>query len=177
MEIWDVYDYERKKTGRTVVRGQGKVGGSEYHLTVHVIIFSSDGRMLIQQRTNDKAGWPGLWDVTAGGAAVAGESSAVAAERELFEELGIRMSFEGIRPHFTLGHKLGFGDCYIVNADITLEGLVLQPSEVQAADYASLEEIINMMNGGRFIPYHESFVRLLFDMRHGYGAHISDANK
>ena len=49
MELWDVYDINRNKTGKTAVRGEGLPEGG-YHLVVHVCIIGSDGRMLIQQR-------------------------------------------------------------------------------------------------------------------------------
>lgn len=54
MELWDVYDRERKLTGKTRERGTGLVEG-EYHLTVHMAIFTPDGRMLIQKRTPTKS--------------------------------------------------------------------------------------------------------------------------
>ena len=88
MELWDVYDKDRVKTGETMERGSAFADGA-YHLVVHVCIFNSKGEMLIQQRQPFKEGWPNLWDLTVGGSAVAGESSGEAAKRELFEEIGI----------------------------------------------------------------------------------------
>ena len=55
MELWDVYDINRNKTGKTAVRGEGLPEGG-YHLVVHVCIIGSDGRMLIQQRLLEPAG-------------------------------------------------------------------------------------------------------------------------
>ena len=49
MELWDVYDVVRNKTGRTMVRGETFAEG-DYHLVVHVCIFNSKGEMLIQKR-------------------------------------------------------------------------------------------------------------------------------
>ena len=37
MELWDVYDINRNKTGKTAVRGEGLPEGG-YHLVVHVCI-------------------------------------------------------------------------------------------------------------------------------------------
>lgn len=171
MELWDVYNIDRERTGRQIVRGRDLLGEGEYHMTVHIVIFSTDGKMLIQQRVDDKDTWPSTWDVTAGGAVTAGENSRTGAERELMEELGIYHDFSGARPHFTIHHRVGFGDCYILVKDIDLDTLSLQPTEVKAARYATREEILEMMNNGTFIPYHESFINLLFDLRRGYGAH------
>ena len=86
MEVWDVYDSNRRKTSKQIKRGSPLSDG-EYHLVVHICIFNSAGEMLIQQRQSFKEGWPNLWDVTAGGSVLSGESSNQAASRELFEEL------------------------------------------------------------------------------------------
>ena len=47
--------------------------------------------MLIQKRAHEKKAWPDLWEVSAGGSALAGEDSWQAAEREVFEELGLKL--------------------------------------------------------------------------------------
>ena len=177
MELWDVYDVNRKKTGKRIVRGRERLGSGEYHLVVIILVFSSDGRLLIQKRTDTKAGWPSMWDVSAGGAVVAGEDSAMGAERELFEEVGIKHSFKGTRPHFSFAHRLGFADCYVIEKDVDPATLKLQASEVSAVRYATLEEILRMIDDGIFIPYYESLVRLMFDMRAGYGSHRRVADK
>lgn len=177
MELWDVYDVNRIKTGRQIVRGKELLGEGEYHLVVIILVFSKDGRLLIQKRTETKAGWPGMWDISAGGAVTAGETSAMGAERELFEEIGIRHSFEGVRPHFSFSHRIGFADCYIIEKDVEPSELKLQASEVSEVRWATLDEILKMIDDGSFIPYYESIVRLMFDMRAGYGSHKSDKGK
>ena len=171
MELWDVYDVNRRRTGKKIVRGKGRLREGEYHLVVIILVFSSDGRLLIQKRNENKTGWPGMWDVSAGGAVTAGESSARGAERELYEELGIKHGFRGVRPHFSFSHKLGFADCYIIEKDVDPASLNLQQTEVSAARYATLDEILDMIEVGEFIPYYESLMRLMFDMRAGYGTH------
>ena len=74
MELWDVYDKDRIKTGKTMVRG-AEFEPDSYHMVVHVCIFNSKGEMLIQQRQPFKEGFPNLWDVTVGGSATMGDSS------------------------------------------------------------------------------------------------------
>ncbi len=44
MELWDVYDINRNKTGKTAARGEVLPEGG-YHLVVHVCIIGSDGRI------------------------------------------------------------------------------------------------------------------------------------
>lgn len=176
MELWDVYDVNRKRTGKRIVRGRERLGEGEYHIVVIVIVFTSDGRMLIQKRSANKAGWPGMWDVSAGGAVTAGEDSAMGAERELYEEIGIKHSFRGVRPHISFSHRLGYADCYIIEKDVDPSTLKLQASEVTDVKLATLDEILKMIDDGVFIPYYESLIRLMFDMRVGYGTHRKPRN-
>lgn len=152
-------------TGKKAERGT-KLGEGEYHLVIHVCIFNSDGKMLIQQRQKTKRGWPDYWDVSCGGCAVTGETSRDAARRELLEELGIDIDFNDARSAFCISFSGGFDDFYLINRDIPLNELKLQTEEVQAVRWASKEEIFNMIDSGEFLPFFKSFIELLFDIRH-----------
>lgn len=165
MEIWDVYDQNRVKTGRTMIRGH-EFEKDAYHMVIHVCIFNSQGKMLVQQRQSFKDGWPNMWDFTAGGSALAYESSTEAAEREVFEEIGYKVDLHNKRPYLTINFENGFDDFYLIHgADIDLNTLKLQYEEVQNVKYADKDEIIEMINDGCFIPYYKSFVDLLFEMK------------
>ena len=50
MELVDLYDENRAPLGRTAER-YGPKGPGEYRTVVHVCVFSRDGRLLIQRRT------------------------------------------------------------------------------------------------------------------------------
>lgn len=168
MELWDLYTRDREKLDQKAVRGEPLPEGT-CHLVVHVCLFNSRGEMLIQQRQPFKSGWSNYWDVSVGGSAVAGDSSQAAAQRELREELGLDLSFEGIRPALTLHFDQGFDDVYLVEREVDVKSLTLQYEEVQAARWASLPEILRMVQEGVFIPYHESFLELLFFLRNHKG--------
>ena len=73
MELWDVYDVDRKVTGKTMKRGTAYEEGA-FHLVVHVCVFNHKNEMLIQKRQPFKSGFSGLWDVTMGGSAVQGDT-------------------------------------------------------------------------------------------------------
>lgn len=114
MELWDIYDIDRVRTGRVAQRGkpasEGGLGEGEYHLVVHICVFNGRGQLLLQQRQKDKEGYPNLWDVSAAGSALAGENSAAAASRELREELGLVHDFTKERPFLTTHFERGFDD-------------------------------------------------------------------
>ena len=168
MELWDVYDMNRSKTGQTAVRGEGLPEGG-YHLVVHVCILGSDGRMLIQQRQPFKHGFSGLWDVSAGGSALSGETSAQAAVREAFEEIGVKLELNGVRPHYSVTFDEGFDDWYVVKADPDITKLKLQYEEVRAVRWASEEEVLAMIDSGAFIPYFKGYISTIFHTADQYG--------
>ena len=171
MELFDLYTKDREKTGLTIERGKQLPDG-RYHIVVHICIFDSKGKMLIQQRQPFKAGWPDMWDVSVGGSAVAGESSQTAAEREVLEELGCKISLMNNRPVLTIHFDQGFDDIYTVEKDLNVETLVLQTEEVKAVKWAALDEILQMIDEGVFIPYHKELIRLLFYMRNHRGTFL-----
>ena len=164
MERFDLYTADRQVTGRTMERGERTPDGF-YRLVIHVCIFGTDGRMLIQQRQPFKATWSDLWDVSVGGCAVTGDSSRTAAEREVREELGLEIDLAGARPVMTLCWDHGFDDYYVLTKNLDLETLTLQPEEVQAVRWASKDEILAMIDDSRFIPYEKSLIELLFTRR------------
>lgn len=174
MELWDIYDRDRIRTGKTMERGSPYPEGA-YHLVVHVCIFNTKNEMLIQQRQPFKDGWSNKWDVTMGGSAVAGDSSQKAAERELLEELGYKANFDDIRPHITVYFEPGFDDYYLIEDDVDITKLKLQYEEVQQVKWATKDEILELLENGDFIPYYKNFIELLFDMRKRYSARRKQA--
>ena len=170
MELFDLYTADRVKTGRTMVRGEPTPEGC-YRLVVHVCIFNQQGQLLIQQRQPFKQGWSNYWDVTVGGSAVSGDSSRSAAERETLEELGLSINLADIRPTMTIDWEHGFDDYYILTQDVDPDSLHLQYEEVQAVRWASLEEILQMIDDGQFIPYEKSLIAFLFFRRNHRSSH------
>lgn len=170
MELWDVYNRDKTKSGKTMARGE-KIEKGDYRLVVHACIFNSKGEMLIQQRQPFKSGWSNMWDITVGGSAIAGETSQTAIEREIFEELGLKINLQNVQPHLTINFDSGFDDVYLIEKDLYVDDLVLQYEEVQQVKWATLDEILQKLDDGIFIPYYKSLIQLFFDMRNNYGCH------
>lgn len=168
MELVDLYDENRLPLGRTAERGAPK-GPGELRLVVHVCVFDSRGRLLIQRRAPEKFIFPNLWDVSVGGGVDAGEDSRQGAEREFREELGVSLDLSGLRPSVTVNFDGGFDDFYILTKDLRLEDLILQKEEVRDVRWVTLGELLDMLEEGAFIPYPRSFLEFLFDMRNQFG--------
>jgi 8-oxo-dGTP pyrophosphatase MutT (NUDIX family) len=88
-ELWDAYDNAFNKINDvTLVRGEPLADGI-YHLVAETIVKHIDGTYLLMQRDFEKH-YGGMWELTAGGSALQGESALDCATRELGEETGIR---------------------------------------------------------------------------------------
>ena len=164
MEYVDIYTAQRELTGKTEERGKA-LGDGEYRLIIHAAIFNRAGQLLIQQRQPFKRGWPGLWDLTMGGAVSTGETSAEALVRELQEDLGLAWDLQGEPPALSLTFDHGCDDIYLLRGEVELSTLQLQYEEVAQVKWATQEEVHQMLDDGTFIPYHKSLIDLLFDMR------------
>jgi isopentenyldiphosphate isomerase len=151
-ELWDIYTKERVKTGRFHVRGE-KMQEGDYHLAVHICIFNNKNEMLIQKRQSTKEDWANMWDLSAAGSAIAGDTSSQAAEREVFEELGLKIDLSNTRPFFTVNFPEGFDDYYLIRQEVDIAEIKLQEEEVQEVKWASKEEVMELFESGEFIPY------------------------
>ena len=163
MELVDLYDENRIPLGRTAQRFSKREKGT-WRLIAHLCIFDSRGRLLLQQRSADKRVWPGKWDVSAAGGVCAGETTRLAAVRELFEELGVSARPEDLRSVCTVTFNHAFDDYFILKRDVDLRKLRLQEEEVSAVRWATRQQVLDLIRRDGFVPYSENFLAYLFDM-------------
>lgn|GEM_PF-282198 len=163
-ELWDVYDENRKLTGRTHRRADPMPEG-DYHLVVHVWILNSKGEFLITKRAPNK-GYPNMWETT-GGSAVTGDTSLTAAVREVKEETGLDVLPENGKVVLTIQRDDCFCDIWLFKQDFDIKFVVLQDGETIDAKWAAKDEIRQIVINGDFIPlsYMEEFLLCKRKMR------------
>lgn len=158
MELWDIYDSNKQKTGRTMKRNDWCLKDGEYHLTVLGVIARPDGKFLITKRVMTKSWAPGWWEVS-GGAAMAGETSKEAVMREVLEETGLDVSnAEGGYLFSYKRENPGEGDNYFVDIyrfimDFNESDLHLQETETAGYKLATPDEIAALAEQGIFLHY------------------------
>ena len=150
MELWDLYDKERKPLGKTHIRGLPLDKG-EYHLVVFVWTFNSCGQVLMTKRSAEKQSYAGLWEYS-GGSALAGESSLQAAQRELLEETGLSAPEDKCRLIQTVRGGCSFSHVWLFEADFDLEDVQLQKEETSGKMLCTPEEILRMEREGTLAP-------------------------
>ena len=158
MEFWDIYDENKKPTGRTMKRNDWCLKDGVYHLTVLGVVGRPDGTFLITKRVMTKAWAPGWWEVS-GGAAQAGEESCEAVLREVKEETGLDVrNAEGGYLFTYKRENPGEGDNYFVDVyrfvmDIDESDLHLQTEETDGYMFATVDEIKAFAAEGKFLHY------------------------
>ena len=142
MEWNDIYDKDRKLTGRTHRRGTPWKKG-EYGLVVCVWVHDGRGNLLLTRRAPEKT-FAGTWE-NSGGAAKAGESSIEAIVRELFEETGIQAAPEEFELLDSDLDRFCHYDFYCLQRSVPLEQIKLLPGETDDAQWVTFSQVHEMI--------------------------------
>lgn len=147
-EYWDIYDTNRKPTGKIIKRGE-PFGENEFYVCCEVWIVNSKNQMLVTQRHPDKKAG-GQWEFTGGGV-LAGETTSLAAIREVKEELGVNLSETELELFEVYKHKNYFMDIYLVRKDLSEDEIVLDTNEVVDWKWLSKDEIDQFIEEGKMV--------------------------
>ena len=146
IELNDIYDENRRLTGRVHQRGT-PWGPGEYGLVVCVWVYDGRGRLLLTRRAKGKS-FAGTWE-NSGGAAKTGETSREAIARELFEETGIRAGENEFELLSTERDRNMFFDHYCLKRRVRLKDIVLLPGETDGVMWASFGKVAWMARTGK----------------------------
>jgi isopentenyldiphosphate isomerase len=138
---------------------------------VHIHIFNSDKKLLLQKRSMDKDIQPGKWDTSIGGHIQSGEVLEDAVAREALEEAGIQIEF----PHLIML------DRYVYESDVEKElvhsyayvydGLItFQESEIDEMRFFTYDEINGLVAADLTTPnFVQEFALLRGAIRNFFG--------
>lgn len=160
MELWDAYDASfHKVKDVTLIRGETIPDGL-FHLVCDVIVKHTDGDYLLMQRDSRKH-YGGMWEATAGGSALRGESPLDCAVRELREETGL-----DTKRLVEVGHVVNEQNhtLYVEFACVTdqpKDSVILQEGETSDYKWVPKGELINMKKSELVTERMQSFVKEL----------------
>ena len=141
-------------------RGECHNGSKLLHPVVHLHLFDKEGRLYLQKRPDWKDIQPGKWDTSVGGHVDLGENIYQALEREVREELQIKVeSPELLRQYVFESDK----ERELINVFKMETDIIPHPSdELAGGRYWTKEEISEALGKGIFTPNFESEYALLF---------------
>lgn len=145
MEQWDAYDkHFNLIEGITLTRGE-RIDNGLYHLVCDIIVQHIDGEYLIMRRDARKH-YGGMWEATAGGSALKGESPLQCAVRELFEETGIRSdTLTEVGRVVDDEYHSAYVE-YLCITDCDKSSVVLQEGETSDYRWVDRNTLLNMKN-------------------------------
>lgn len=147
VELLDVYDENRNKTGIVRPRGKENFKEGEYFLSVEALIINSKKEILISKRSESKKLYPGYWEINGGGS-LANETSLEAIIRELNEELGIKFEEQKAILLKTIKNEIRFKDVWLFEIDIDIKDLKFQYEEVTDAKWIDIDTFEQMIEEG-----------------------------
>ena len=159
MEKRDLYDINKKLTGKTIYKGE-QIPEENYIIVVLIFIKNSKGELLIQKRSKQKDSTYGF----TGGHAKTGETSLQAICTEVKEELGVMLNEKEVELIYSgrSDRSRVFFDLYYIEKDLKIEDMVLQEEEVEFVEWDTVEKIRQIIDEGKFKSNHiEEFFRML----------------
>ncbi len=152
-ELWDIYDKNKNRTGRTAERDVYKFKQGEYHIVVTGIIMNSKNEILISKRAEHKK-FDGMWECN-GGSILAGETSLEGILREIKEELGIEFSKEeAIFIKEIRRDKVppDFKDLWLFRRNVKDEEITFPDGEATEYKWVNIERFMEMYNNREIVP-------------------------
>lgn len=155
MEFLDVVDENGELTGEVVEKEVAHEKGV-WHREVVVWVVNGRGELLLQKRAMSKKEHPGKWGLCAGHVDI-GEGVKVAAARELYEEVGVKvgedelelLAVDKLRVDFPNGRKnYNFAHMYFLRTELGVGDFVIQEEELSEVKYVSIGVVKEMVKVG-----------------------------
>lgn len=160
MELWDTYDAEFNKIkDKTLIRGEAIPEGL-YHLVCEILVKHNDGSYLLMQRDLNKH-YGGLWEATAGGSALLGETPLECALRELREETGIIATDLMEVGRVISKEAQSIYVEFLCTTDWKKEDITLQEGETSNFKWVSRDELVNMKSDELVTKRMQNFIEEL----------------
>ena len=161
-ELFPLVDPEGNVIG-SATRRECHSGSMLLHPVVHLHVFSPDGAILLQKRSEDKDIQPGRWDTSVGGHVDYGETIIDALRREVSEELGLTgFEAEVLTPYVfqsAVERELVNPFIAVVSRDYPFK---FQPEEISEIRFWTREEIDAAIGEGILTPnFEQEYTRLL----------------
>ncbi|MCX2681521.1 NUDIX domain-containing protein [Galbibacter sp. EGI 63066] len=173
-ELVDILDSEGNPTGKVLLKSEAHKKGL-FHPTVHIWIYTEDGKILIQKRAANKKTYPNRWDVSVAGHITAGEHPLSSAIREIEEEIGLSINenelektgiYRSSRVHSKDLIDCEFHHIYIVELKVPIEQLKIQESELAAIKLVNVDTYLSAMNDPSllkdYVPFQSDYIELVF---------------
>ena len=168
MEYIDILNENGVKTGEILSRDETHRRG-EWHRSVIAVIVDENNKVLMQQRSELKQKFPGLWDLSMAGHIRSGEYALESLNRELNEEVGYMMrrnmqirecrfisSFKNIHHYIekdgTSIDEKSFYELFVIFVESKDFNIIFNDKEVQDIKWMSYFEVKKLQQENKLHP-------------------------
>lgn len=162
MEIWDGYRADGTLAGCDIIRGE-KIPEDIYHIVSVVIVHHKDGDYLLMQRDYSKKKYAGLYEASASGSALKGETPMEAARRELKEETGIAADEMKFISKCSDLSTQGLYYIYLCETECDKESITLQKGETISYLWLNKVEFLDFVYSDKYIKDDRERKKVYFD--------------
>ena len=161
MELWDALNHDGSPAGCDLIRGEPIPDGL-CHIVCEILVQHKDGDYLLMQRDFNKEGYPGMFEASAGGSVLKGETVFDGAMRELREETGIVS--DNLTPIYCV-----FNGRYVIYhgflcvTDCDKSSVTLQEGETIDYKWLNKEDFMEFINSEKYIKNHKNRLMLYLD--------------
>ncbi len=170
-ELIDILNNKGDYTGKTCLKSEAHAKGY-FHPTIHVWLYTTNNKILLQKRAATKKVFPNLWDISVAGHIGAGEIIEDAAVREVNEEIGYTLSVSDlhkicVRKH-QITHPNGIQDnefhhVFIAKLTQSIETLTIQESEVSDLKLFDIKTILNTKDfDNLLLPEYQDYYNFVY---------------
>ena len=144
MELEDLYDVNFNRTGKIIRRRVDEIPDGYYVMMSYALIKNGDKYLLEQatSRSNNTLAIPG-------GHLVSGEDGIIGLKRELLEELNLDVTNIKLIDTFIFPYNKYIFNVYLIEDEIDLDKLVIDPNEVVNVNWYSKDEILIFIKEGK----------------------------
>ncbi|MGY5354543.1 NUDIX hydrolase [Wenyingzhuangia sp. IMCC45467] len=161
-ELIDIVNLQGQPTGNACLKSFAHQNGI-LHASVHIWFYTTDDKILIQKRKENKDTFPNLWDVSVAGHIGSGETPIEAAIREVKEEIDLTVDKKELKyidffeekhhhPNGIIDYEIHH--IYIAQLKIDIKELTPQQEEVsdlKLIDITTLEK--NYSDKNTYVPH------------------------
>ncbi|MDR2901912.1 MAG: NUDIX domain-containing protein [Lactobacillales bacterium] len=162
-ELIDIFDENWNPTGELMERSEAKRQG-KWHRVAHIWIINPRGELLLQQRSPQKKS-SHMWAISVAGHIGIGESFITGGIRELYEELGVNISSDGLIFISRNKSPKNFHLCtdFLIQLDLPVDAFTFNDHEVATVKYIHWRELAKLsadeMRAQNIMP-HEGYTAL-----------------